>query len=203
VKGYQKIVVAMAFITFFILARIAPVDPNKVNGQTNETILLSQESGRDPFLLPPGVHLLSKIGTTSGRTSSQPGNILSPSFMVTAILISDRARLALIDRHIVTVGDSIHGEKVLEIKTDGVILGKGEQKRTLLLSQSPVRLTVEQSSHPYPPPQRGERTPLEIPAGATRNRAAHQTLPEGPNPAVEQGGLISKGAKEEVKGEYR
>jgi len=104
--------------------------------------------------------------------------------------------LALIDRHIVTVGDSIHGEKVLEITTDGVTLGKGEQKRTLLLSQSPVRLTVEQSYHPYPPPQRGERTPLEIPA-------AHQTPPERPNPAVEQGSIISNEVKEEVKGENR
>ena len=63
---------------------------------------------------------------------------------VKAILISDRIRLALIDRHIVTVGDSIQDEKVLEIKTDRVILGKGDQKRTLLLSQSPVLLTVEE-----------------------------------------------------------
>jgi len=186
----------MVLITFSILAGIAPVDPHKANGQTNERRLLSQESARDPFLLPPGVHLLSKIGTTSGTTSGQPGHILSPSFIVTAVLISDRARLALIDRHIVTVGDSIHGEKVLEITTDGVTLGKGEQKRTLLLSQSPVRLTVEQSYHPYPPPQRGERTPLEIPA-------AHQTPPERPNPAVEQGSIISNEVKEEVKGENR
>jgi hypothetical protein len=52
--------------------------------------------------------------------------------------------LASIDRHIVTVGDSIHGEKVLEIRKDRVILGKGDQKRTLLLPQSPVALTIEQ-----------------------------------------------------------
>jgi hypothetical protein len=52
--------------------------------------------------------------------------------------------LALIDRHIVAVGDTIHDEKILEIKTDRVILGKGDQKRTLLLSQSAVLLTVEE-----------------------------------------------------------
>jgi hypothetical protein len=75
---------------------------------------------------------------------------------VTAILISDGARLALIDRHIVTVGDSIRGEKVLEIKTNWVTLGKGDQKRTLLLSQSPVRLTaVESPPHSNPSPQGG------------------------------------------------
>jgi len=145
----------MTLITFFILAGITPIDPIRANGQTRERTILSQESRKDPFLLPPGVHLLSKIGTASGRTDRQSNDILSPPLKVTAILISDHARLALIDRHIVTVGDSIHGEKVLEIKTDRVILGKGEQKRTLLLSQSPVRLTVEQSPRPYPLPQKG------------------------------------------------
>ena len=62
---------------------------------------------------------------------------------VNAILIGDRIRLASIDRHIVTVGDSIHDEKILEIKNDQVILGKGDKKRILLLSQSPVQLTIE------------------------------------------------------------
>jgi hypothetical protein len=186
----------MILIVFFILAGMAPVDPIKASGQTDEKATPSQEGGRDPFLYPPGVHLLSKIGTPSGRTGSQASDNPSPSMTVKAILISDHIRLALIDRHIVTVGDSVRGEKVLEIKTDGVILGKGEQKKTLRLLQSPVRLTVEQSPHPYSPPQKRERTPSEIPA-------AHQTPPEGPNPAVEQQGIISNGVKEEIKGEYR
>jgi hypothetical protein len=135
---------ATTLITFFILAGIPSIDPIRANGQTKERTILSQESGRDPFLLPPGVHLLSKIGTASGRTDRQSNDILSSPLKVKAILISDHARLALIDRHIVTVGDSIQGEKVLEIKTDRVILGKGDQKKTLLLSQSPVLLTVEE-----------------------------------------------------------
>ena len=54
---------------------------------------------------------------------------------VKAILIGDHARLALIDRHIVTIGDSIHGEKVLEIKTDRVILGKGDKKDPSFISE--------------------------------------------------------------------
>jgi hypothetical protein len=135
---------ATTLITFFILAGIPPIDPIRANGQTKERTILPRKSGRDPFLLPPGVHLLSKTGTASGRTDRQSNDILSSPLKVKAILISDHARLALIDRHIVTVGDSIQGEKVLEIKTDRVILGKGEQKRTLLLSQSPVLLTVEE-----------------------------------------------------------
>ena len=137
----------MVFITIFILAGVTLMDPIAVNGQSKERITLSQESGRDPFLLPSGVHLLSKIGTALGARRGPSGTDNRPDenlMKVKAILISDHARLVLIDRHIVTVGDSIRGEKVLEIKTDRVTLGKGDQKRTLLLSQSPVLLTVEE-----------------------------------------------------------
>ena len=147
---YQKIILSMTFITIFILAGITWMDPIAANGQSKGRIVLSQESGRDPFLLPSGVRLLSKIDTASGakgipsKTEGKPTDILPPPLKVKAILISEHVRLALIDRHIVTVGDSIHDEKVLEIKTDRVILGKGDQKKTLLLSQSPVLLTIEE-----------------------------------------------------------
>lgn len=147
---YQKIILPMTFITIFILAGITLMDPIAANGQSKGRIVLSQESGRDPFLLPPGVRLLSKIDTASGakgipsKTEGKPNDILPSPLKVKTILISDHVRLALIDRHIVKVGDSIHDEKVLEIRTDRVILGKGDQKRTLLLSQSPVLLTIEE-----------------------------------------------------------
>ena len=149
----------IAFIAIFILAGRSLMGPIEAHGQSKGRSILSQESGRDPFLLPLGVHLLSKIGAPSGARGGPSGMDDKPDenlMKVKAILISDRARLALIDRHIVTIGDSIHGEKVLEINTDRVILGKGDQKRTLLLSQSPVRLTVEERSlHSYPSPQGG------------------------------------------------
>jgi hypothetical protein len=141
-RRYQKIIMAMVFITFFILAGITPIDPIVVNGQTKEKIILSQESRRDPFLLPPGVHLLSKSDMALGVRGVPPKT--ETDMRVKAILIGDHIRLASIDRHIVTVGDSVRDEKVLEIRTDRVILGKGDQKRTLLLSQSPVSLTVEE-----------------------------------------------------------
>ncbi len=226
-RRYQNIFIATTLVTLFVLAGITLIHPMGVDGQTKERTALSLEGGRDPFLLPPGVHLLSKIGATPGRTNSQSGNIPSRSLMLTAILISDRAQLALIDRHIVTVGDSIHGEKVLEIKTDRVILGKGEQKKTLLLAQSPVQLTVEQTPPTNLPAKKGGQTLLEIPVDWTRNRAAHQTPSEGPSPPVEpfdpalrgadglgfesyrpeyvegQPDVNSDGVKEEVKGEDR
>lgn len=126
------------------------MDPMGANGQSKGRTILSQGSGRDPFLLPSGVRLLSNIDTVWGikgipsKTEGKPNDMLPPPLRVKAILIGDHVRLALINRHIVTVGDLIHDEKVLEIKMDRVILGKGDQKKTLLLSQSPVLLTVEE-----------------------------------------------------------
>ena len=149
-KGHKKIMLVLTFITILILVGITLMDPIAANGQSKERTILSQERGKDPFLLPSGVHLLSKIDTASrtkgisSKTDSKPNDMLPSPLKVKAILISDHVRLALIDRHIVTAGDSIQDEKVLEIKTDRVILGKGDQKRTLLLSQSPVLLTVEE-----------------------------------------------------------
>jgi hypothetical protein len=139
----------MTLITLSIFVGITMMVPMVANGQSQRRTALSQESRRDPFLLPAGVRLLSKVDAASGtkgipvRADGKHNDISVPLKLKT-ILIGDRVRLALIDRRIVTVGDSIHEEKVLEIKTDRVILGKGDQKRTLLLSQSPVRLTVEE-----------------------------------------------------------
>jgi len=106
--------------------------------QSKEKIAFSQESGRDPFSLPSGVYLLSKdkIGPVA-KVSSHPQR-------VKAILISDYVRLALIDRNIVTVGDSINGEKILEIKPKQVILVKGDKKRILPLYESPFSIKVEE-----------------------------------------------------------
>jgi hypothetical protein len=140
----------MTFITIFILAGITLMDPIAANGQSKGRIVLSQESGRDPFLLPSGVRLLSKMDTASGakgipsKTESKPNDILPSPLKVKTILISDHFRLALIDRHIVKVGDSIHDERVLEIKPDQVILGKEGKKRSIFLDQNPIKLTVEE-----------------------------------------------------------
>jgi hypothetical protein len=149
VKQYWKIILALNFVVMSILIGFTPIPPIVVYGQSQGGTALFQESQRDPFLLPSGVRLLSKIDTaqgTKGVPSSADGkrNDIPSPLKVKAILISDHVRLALIDRHIVAVGDSIHDEKVLEIKTDRVILGKGDQKRILLLSQSPVLVTVEE-----------------------------------------------------------
>jgi len=146
-KQSQKIILAIIFITLCILFGITLIEPMIAYGQSRGKTGLSQESGRDPFVLPLGIRLLSKSDTnsvTKGASSTTETKPMDIPLKVNAILISDRIRLASIDRHIVTVGDSIHNERILEIKNDRVILGKGDKKRTLLLSQSPVQLTVEE-----------------------------------------------------------
>ena len=105
---------------------------------------------RNPFLFPPGIYFLSKEGVGSVRKEKATGpdakleEIETSPFKVRAILISDQIRLATIGSHIVAVGDKLNGETILEIKNDRVILGKGDRKRTLLLHQSPVQLTIEE-----------------------------------------------------------
>ena len=133
-------------ITTCILFGITLTEPKIGYGQSKLKPGLSPEDGRDPFSLPPRVHLLSKSDTfsiTKGSLSTREIKPSSSSIKVKAILISDQIRLASIDRYIVAVGDSIRDEKILEIKDDRVILGKGNNKRTLLLYQSPVQITVE------------------------------------------------------------
>jgi len=110
---------------------------------------------RNPFLLPPGVSLLSKGGPQEKAAKLEMKPVIIPPsapLRVKAILISDTIRLAAVDKYIVGIGDSIKDEKVLEIKTDRVVLGKGDNKRTLLLSQSQIPLRVE-GNNPISPPR--------------------------------------------------
>lgn len=131
---------------------ITLIEPMPAHGQTMGKIGPFRGSQRDPFIFPPGVRLLSKNGTPSvikGTDSSRTASIpeIKPvdiPLKVNAILIGEHLRLASIDRHIVAVGDMIHAEKILEIEKDRVIVGRGDKRRTLLLSQSPVHLTVEE-----------------------------------------------------------
>jgi hypothetical protein len=137
---------------------LALIEPISVHGQTGGKTRLFLEGGRDPFLLPPGVRPLSLDGGGSIRkanTAPVKKEIeefqRSPErpkeaypFALKAILIGEGIRLAAIDQRIVTLGDSVLDEKILEIHPDRVVLGKGEKRRTLFLAQSPVRLWVKE-----------------------------------------------------------
>ena len=151
VKQYQKIILTMAYIFSVHLAGIiqneSQINPQIVPitayGQSKEKMGLSQGFRRDPFLLPSDIHFLSKNVSVPGKSETKPINTSPLPLKVNAILISDHIRLASIDRNIVTIGDSIYDERVLEIKADQVVLGKGDKKRTIFLDQSPMKLTVE------------------------------------------------------------
>lgn len=139
-------------ITFLLaalfVASIHLSETGQVYAQSKKKPLLLQETRRDPFSLPPGVHLLSgevpvqesKKVAVSVTPEIKP---VDPPLTLKAVLITDHVRLASIDRSIVTVGDFVNGEKVLEIRSDRVILEKESKKRTILLDQSPVKITVE------------------------------------------------------------
>lgn len=124
----------MIFLFVFISIGTITVEFTFAQNQTKE------EPQRNPFSLPSGVYLLSDSRTTS--VTGETEKILETR--VKAILISDHVRLALIDKHIVTVGDSINDEKILEIKPEKVILGKGNKKRTLFLYHSLIPLIIEE-----------------------------------------------------------
>jgi hypothetical protein len=124
---------------------LPPVVDERVNGADLREEKMESRRGRDPFLLPQGVHNLTAAPRgLSSKPDDKLKMISSPSLEVKAILIGDRLRWAFIDHQIVTVGDQIHDERVLEIQSDRVVLAKGDKKRSLLLRQSPVQLTIEE-----------------------------------------------------------
>ena len=151
--------IVLAYLIFCIslgtlLADRALAQSSKTLDQkTKGTVLKQEKTGltgkRDPFVLPRGVRNLTDMAKDpQPKSDDKPSDdkhkdILSPTLEVNAILISDRLRLASIDHQIATVGDLIHDERILEIQTDRIVLEKGDKKRTLLLKQSPVRLTIE------------------------------------------------------------
>ncbi len=139
-------------VNTFLFFGMTQVEPVTAHGQPLGKIGPIRGSHRDPFILPPGIRLLSKSDTpavikkpgtseTNVPLETKPKEI---PLKVSAILIGEHIRLASIDHHILAVGDTIHDERILEIEKDRVVVGKGDKKRTLLLSQSSVQLTVEE-----------------------------------------------------------
>lgn len=165
-KQLHRIIPALIFI--LLLTFIGVIFAVQTSAQTppKELLLRGQEDSaqqkmigsgpeKNPFSLPAGIHLrskskavpmASKVLETAPKMETKVLDAPPPPapLKIRAILITSQSRLALIDRHIVRVGESIQEEKILEIAKDYVVLGKGDKKRTLLLHQSPVHLTVEE-----------------------------------------------------------
>ena len=142
---------ALILVFSAFLGGTALIQSEKALGQTKG--IPGGSYGRDPFLFPLGVRAPAKETSAPVKAEKaekevkpemKPIEAPPPFLTLRAILIGDHVRLASIDRQILTVGDMIHEERVLEIRSDRVILGKGNQKRSLFLSQSPIRLNVEE-----------------------------------------------------------
>jgi len=150
VRRYREIILVLTLILFSNFGSITLVEPSVAYVQAKEEKRWSQESGRNPFFLPPGVYLLSnKGGALVRKERAQKLETRLPEhrptpLSVKAILISDHIRLASIGQQIVIIGDAINDERILEIEADRVILGKGDKRRTLFLPQSPLLLRVEE-----------------------------------------------------------
>jgi|GEM_PF-847877 len=143
-----NIILTLFFMWTFTTGVIVLMEPELSFGQPKKRTVVFQETRKDPFSLPSGVRLLSKeapVHEDKKVTATVTPDIkpVETPFKLKAILITDHVRLASIDRSIVTVGDFVNGDKVLEIRSDRVILEKESKKRTLVLDQSPVKITVE------------------------------------------------------------
>jgi hypothetical protein len=155
-KPYLTIKLVLILMIFVCFESAFPQAETKKTLQKDEESPSQRKSqgtrSRNPFLLPPGIYLLSKEGVAPVRKEKEKATgpdakleeIETSPFQVRAILISDQIRLATIGSHIVAVGDKLDGETILEIKNDRVMLGKGDRKRTLHLHQSPLQLTLEE-----------------------------------------------------------
>jgi hypothetical protein len=165
-KQFYRIIRALIFILLLTLMAAVLAAQTSAQNPQKELLPKGQEDSaqqkmigsgpeKNPFSLPAGIHLRSKskavpmaLKAPEAAPKGEAKVLNAPPppapLKVRAILIGSQTRLALIDRHIVRVGDSIQEEKILEIAKDYVVLGKGDKKRTLLLHQSPVHLTVEE-----------------------------------------------------------
>jgi hypothetical protein len=104
--------------------------------------------GKDPFIFPEGMDPYKKksnkrvvVTPSKKRKKVIKREEMPLSVRITSILISDDQKVATIDRapYVVTIGDWIENEQVLEIMPDRVIFGRnGRRHEILLKSQARV-----------------------------------------------------------------
>lgn len=98
--------------------------------------------GRNPFLTREEIASLRK------KKAPPPSHVSTkapvPQWEVKSIMISGSNKVAIINDHIVAVGDFLGGEKVLAINRDSVVLGGKRGKTVIKLKQPSVSIrTVE------------------------------------------------------------
>ncbi len=96
--------------------------------------------GRNPFLTRAEIESLQKKEVEPEQEPSKPVSkpIISKAWEVKSIMITDSSRVAIINNHIVTVGDFVGEVEVLEINEESVIMGIGERKWFVMPRQPSV-----------------------------------------------------------------
>jgi len=92
--------------------------------------------GRNPFLTRKEISSLQEKESLSLPPDSR--KILLPRWEVKAILISGSSRVVTINDRIMTVGDFLNEERILEINEDSVVLGKNGKRRVLKQRQPSI-----------------------------------------------------------------
>jgi hypothetical protein len=104
---------------------------------TLKKILSEKEGVRNPFRLLPGTKLkIAKHVNVDSQETIKPH-----TKKITAILSTDSQKIASINHEVVVVGDLIDGERVLDIKSDRVILEKDGKKHIIMLEKSIIKWT--------------------------------------------------------------
>lgn len=93
---------------------------------------------RDPFFTAEEEQALRAPKVASAPVQRAPAPL--PSYTVKAVVISDSAKVATIDGRLVSEGEMLGEERVVEIQPDGVILERAGQRRRIEIAGGAVRL---------------------------------------------------------------
>lgn len=93
---------------------------------------------RDPFFTAEEEQALRapKVASAVAQRASAP----LPSYTVKAVVISDSAKVATIDGRLVSEGEMLGEERVVEIQPDGVILERAGRRRRIAIDGGAVPL---------------------------------------------------------------
>lgn len=127
------------------------IEPEAKGGEKEGS---EQGGGRNPFALPSGIRPLLKKEKEEGKTAKVSEKILPepkmlnkkevlPEMKVNSILITNSWKLAILNSRVVTIGDVVGNEKVVDIQKDRIIMESGGQKRTILLDPGSISLAVK------------------------------------------------------------
>ena len=135
------VVVVSIYLTFFTGAKkkiavvAAPAEPPKVAAQQDvrakeervQAVQSNMQWERDPFTLPAFL-LVKKESEKQAEKQRAP-------LKLTAIMEGRKGRVAIVDNEVVTKGDLIAGERVVDIGKDSVTLSQDGSRRVIALQE--------------------------------------------------------------------